>query len=178
MARRGDIIDNPVTKERVVWHETTADTGGRRARFEVITGPGGGVAEHVHAVGEERFEVLAGRIAIRQDGDERLYGPGERVVVPAGTPHAWRNAGDEELRIMVELEPPGSFEPLIEATFGLARAGRVGPDGLPGPLDLAVLVRRHGLDTYPTNVPQWLLRAALPPLALVGRALGRGAVAA
>lgn len=178
MARRGDIIENPMSGETVIWHETTQDTGGRKVRLEIITKPGGGVPAHVHVYGEERFEVLAGRIGLRVGDGERELGPGERAVVPAGAAHRWWNASDEELRFMVELEPPGGFEDIMDTMFALGRAGRLRSNGMPHTLDLAVIAQRHGYDTVAAGSPAWLQKAILTPLAVVGRALGRGQVAA
>ena len=53
---------------------------------------------------EERHEVLSGTLRGRVGGQERDYAEGERVVGPAGVPHAWRNASsEEELRIISEI---------------------------------------------------------------------------
>ena len=59
MFHAGDQIENPVTGERLVFHETAAETGGERVVFETIVQPNGFVAAaHVHPFQTERFEVL------------------------------------------------------------------------------------------------------------------------
>ena len=63
MFHAGDQIENPVTGERLVFHETAAETNGERVVFETIVQPGGFVAAaHVHPFQTERFEVLAGTL--------------------------------------------------------------------------------------------------------------------
>ena len=44
MFHAGDQIENPVTGERLVFHETSAETNGERVVFETIVRPGGFVA--------------------------------------------------------------------------------------------------------------------------------------
>ena len=56
MFHAGDQIDNPITGERLVFHETSAETNGERVVFETIVQPGGFVAAaHVHPFQTERF---------------------------------------------------------------------------------------------------------------------------
>jgi mannose-6-phosphate isomerase-like protein (cupin superfamily) len=170
MATTADILENPVTGERCRWHLRSADTDGALVRFEVWVRPGGGVpGDHVHDRSEERFEVLSGRLVLDCGGERRVLLAGERARVPAGVPHGWRNGGEDELHLMVELDDPGDFEGLLEAVFDLARAGRWDDQGRPRLLDVAVLMRRHPADTYPTRPPRWVQRLLLPPLALAGR---------
>jgi mannose-6-phosphate isomerase-like protein (cupin superfamily) len=174
MTRHGQILENPVTGERVKWHLTSADTDGRLVRAEWWASPGGGVrSEHVHRDAEERFEVLAGHMAAELDGKRVDLGPGERIVLPAGIPHRWWNAGGDDLHFLVEVEPPGHFEQTIETFFGLARERGTKADGSVGLLQLAVMARAFGFEAYPTSPPLPVLRAAAAVLAPLGRALGR-----
>ena len=174
MARNGQILHNPVTGERVKWHLTSEETGGRLVRAEWWARPGGGVTfEHVHREAEERFEVLAGHMAAELDGRRVDLGPGERIALPAGIPHRWWNAGPDDLHFVLEIEPPGYFVETVETLFGLAREGSVKRDGSPDLLQLAVMARAFGFEAYPTSPPLPLLRAAAVVLSPLGRALGR-----
>ena len=72
MFHAGDQIENPVTGERLVFHETSAETNGERVVFETIVQPGGFVAAaHLHPFQAERFEVLAGTVGMRR-GKEKV----------------------------------------------------------------------------------------------------------
>lgn len=95
-------ITNPVTGERVRWHLTSADTGGRLVRAEWWVLPGGAVSFD-HREAEERFEVLAGRMTAELDGRVLVVGRGERLAIPAGVPRRLRNGGDEELHFLVDV---------------------------------------------------------------------------
>src|SRR5438445_13232831 len=92
MAKSGDILEHPVTGERLVWRKVARDTGGELLQADLYVAPGGFVAaEHVHPVQEERFEVLAGVLRLHIDGKEKTMRTGEIEVVPAGRPHVWWN---------------------------------------------------------------------------------------
>jgi mannose-6-phosphate isomerase-like protein (cupin superfamily) len=43
-------------------------------------------------------------------GRERDIGIGEKVVIPAGTPHVWGNLGEEEAHLIAELRPALDLE--------------------------------------------------------------------
>jgi mannose-6-phosphate isomerase-like protein (cupin superfamily) len=48
--------------------------------------------EHRHPQ-EEVWNVVSGRLAVTVEGSERVIGPGEVAIVPAGAPHSARPAG-------------------------------------------------------------------------------------
>jgi quercetin dioxygenase-like cupin family protein len=85
-------------------------TGGRFALLEhtipphTLAGP-----IHTHADEDEFSYVLAGRMGALVGGAEIDAGPGEVVAKPRGVPHAFWNAGDEEVRSL-ELVSPAGFE--------------------------------------------------------------------
>jgi hypothetical protein len=97
---------------------------------------------------------------------------GDELLVLPGTPHRFRNAGDEEARFLTEIRPALKFESLIETMFALAAEGKTNKRGLPGPFRLAVIAQEH-FDTVRLPFPPALLqRAALAVGAPLGRALG------
>lgn len=69
MARRGDVVENPMTGERVTFLETASDTGGELLRFEYVLPPRFSIPEHVHPRQEERHEVLSGTLTGRGGGE-------------------------------------------------------------------------------------------------------------
>ena len=75
-------------------------------------------AEHVHPYQEERFEVQSGTACFRMRGQERDVGAGETIVVPAGTPQIWWNAGEEEARLIVKFRPALRTETCFETSSG------------------------------------------------------------
>lgn len=173
MARAGEVIEHPVTGERVVWRRVADDTGGRLLELELFAQPGGFVAaSHVHPNQEERFEVLSGTLAMLVDGEERTLQPGDVAVVPPGRPHAWWNAGPDEVRIKGEIRPALRTEHFFETFFGLGKDGKTNLKGLPNPLQLAVLMREYEDEMRLAKPPFAIQRMLFAPLALIGRALG------
>jgi quercetin dioxygenase-like cupin family protein len=177
MVKAGDVIENPITGERITFLETTGETNGELLRFEYVAPPRWSVPEHVHPVQEEWHEVLSGALWGRVGGREQIFREGQSVVGPPSVPHAWRNpSDDEELRLVSEIRPPLRFEPLFETYFGLARDGKTTKKGIPrNPLQLAVLVDETRDMFYFTRPPIPVQRAFLAPLAAlasVGRLLG------
>lgn len=181
MAHAGDVLENPVTRERLTFLQTAADTRGELLRIEFSFEPGGFVAaEHVHPAQEERIEIVAGAPAFRIAGRERVGRAGDVVVVPPGTPHKWWNGGDVEARAFVELRPALRMEALFETMAALARAGKLNRKGFPDPLRGAVIARAFKAEIAPAHdsatpfgwLPLPLMSALLVVLGAVGRALG------
>ena len=177
MARKGDVIENPVTGERITFLDISEDTGGELLRFEYVVPPGFSIPEHIHPRQEERHEIVSGTLWGRVGGREWIFGEGQRVVGPPGVPHAWRNPSvNEELRFVSEIRPPLHFETLFETLCGLARDGKTSKQGIPkNPLQLAVLIDETGDMFYPIGMPTPVWKATLAffaALARVGRLLG------
>jgi quercetin dioxygenase-like cupin family protein len=173
MIRPGEALENPVTGEVLIFHETASDSGGELVRVETIVKPDGFVAAaHVHPFQTERFNVFEGSVDFRVGRDVVRARAGDELVVPPGTAHQFWNAGDEEARFLMEVRPALKFESLIETMFTLAAQGKTGKRGLPGPFRLAVIAREH-FDTVRLPFPPVALqRAALAVGAPLGRALG------
>jgi mannose-6-phosphate isomerase-like protein (cupin superfamily) len=173
MVRAGDLLENPVTGERLLFHKTSSDTGGEAVVFEAFVDPGGFVAAtHLHPHQEERFEVRAGSVGFRVGHDEVVAGPGDRVTVPAGTAHRFWNAGATEARFVCEVRPALRFEQLIESMFRLAADGRTDRQGMPNLLRLAVIADATFDTVRLPFPPAWLQRIGLALLAPLGWLLG------
>jgi quercetin dioxygenase-like cupin family protein len=165
MIRTGTVIENPVTGERIVFRKTSRDTGGQAVVIETFLQPDAFVAAaHVHPGQEERFEVLRGVVGFKIGREKIVAGPGRRVTVPAGTPHRFWNAGDDEAQFVCEIRPALQFESLLETMFALAADGKTNRKGMPNLLRLAVIAHGH-FDT---------VRLPFPPAIVqrIGLALG------
>ena len=173
MIRAGDTIENPVTGERIVFHKTSADTNGEGVVVEVFLQPGGGVAAaHVHPSQDERFEILKGTVGFKLDKQELVAGPGDRILVAAGTTHKFWNAGEDEVHFVCEIRPALQFEQLIQTMYALATDGKTNRKGMPNPLRLAVIARHHFDDVRLPFPPVWMQRAGLALGAPIGRLVG------
>ena len=173
MLRAGDVIENPVTGERVVVIEGSEDTGGAYLVGELTVGPGGQVVgEHIHDHLDETFEVLSGRISVRLDGRDFELGEGERAFVPRGSAHDWWNDSGENAVVRVRIEPAGRFEEMLTTVFALARAGRTNAKGMPGPLQLALFAREFEPVMRLTRPPRIVQRIVFGILAPIARMRG------
>ena len=141
MAHAGDVIENPVTGQRLVFLVTASDSDGELFAAEGIFPPGGfaGVP-HVHPRQDERFEVLAGDAAFDIEGSRRVLGAGNTIDVPRGTKHTFANAGEDEMRVRFEFRPAlASTERFYEVYFAFAQQGRVNAKAMPDLLDIATV---------------------------------------
>jgi quercetin dioxygenase-like cupin family protein len=173
MIRSGDRLENAVTGEVIVFHETSHETGGESVLIETIVRPRGFVAAaHVHPHQTERFEVIEGVVGFRVGDEEFLAEPGDVAVVEPGTPHRFWNAGETDARFHCEIRPALQFESLIETMFTLASEGKTNRKGLPNPLWLAVIARAHFDTVRLPSPPAPLQRAALAVGATLGKLLG------
>lgn len=173
MIHAGDTIHNPVTGERIVFRQTSRETNGEAVVIETFVQPSGFVAAaHVHPGQEERFEILRGSVGFKIGRRKLVAGPGQRLTVPAGTPHKFWNAGEDEAHFVCEVRPALQFEALLETMFALAADGKTSRKGMPNPLRLAVIANAH-FDTVRLPFPPALVqRIGLALGAPVGRALG------
>lgn len=174
MAHAGQILENPISGEKIIFRQTAADTDGELLAFELVLAPGGAVpGAHVHPEQEESFEVVSGTMAFRLGLKRIVAGPGETVVVPAGKVHRFENAGDEPAHVRVEVRPALEMERLFETVVALASEGRCLRSGMPKPLDLALFVREFRREVRAPFPPPLAVRAALAPLAWLAQRRGR-----
>ena len=169
----GQLVTNNVTGETLVFRTTAAESGGSVVVVETFVEPNGAVAAaHVHPAQQEVFEIVAGELEFRLGKETVIARPGDRLTVPAGTPHRFRNVGEETAHFVCEVSPALGFEQLIETMFGLAADGKVNGKGLPNPLRLAVIARHHFGDVRLPFPPAWLQRLGLAVGAPLGRLVG------
>jgi mannose-6-phosphate isomerase-like protein (cupin superfamily) len=173
MAYTGQVIENPVSGERITFRKTAADTGGELLQIDLELSPDGHVpGMHVHPAQEERFEVVSGRMKFRKGMRTVEAEAGDVVVVPAGTAHKFSNTGDETAVVRVEVRPALEMERLFETTVALAEEGRTTKKGMPKPLDLVLFVSEFRREVRGPGSPGWVQRASLAPLAWFARRRG------
>ena len=173
MIEAGTTLTNPVTKERMTFLKTAAQTKGEYVLIELDAAPGAVVAAaHVHPSQTETFEVVSGKLAAKVGRKTVEARAGDVVVVQPGVAHKWWNAGEESLVFRCEVRPALGFESLIETMFGLAADGKTNKKGMPNPFRLAVIANHHFGDVQLPVVPRWLQKAALAMGAPMGRLAG------
>lgn len=173
MAFSGQVLDNPVSGERFIFRTTAADSDGELLAFDLKLSPDGHVpGAHVHPSQEETFEVVEGTLEIRKGIRTVTARSGDRVIVPAGTVHRFKNAGDGPATVRVEVRPALRMEELFETAVALAREGRTTARGMPLPMELAVFMREFAAEVRAPFVPPSIVRAVLAPLAWLGQRRG------
>jgi mannose-6-phosphate isomerase-like protein (cupin superfamily) len=161
--------------ERIAFHQTSRETNGEAVVFETFVEPHGFVAAaHVHPKQVERFEIVSGTIRLKVGGKEIVAGPGEKLTVPAGTPHRFWNAGDDELRFRCAVRLALEFERLLETMFALAADGKTNKKGMPNPIRLAMIARAHFEVVRLPFPPPLVQRFGLALGAPLGRLFGYG----
>jgi mannose-6-phosphate isomerase-like protein (cupin superfamily) len=106
MAYTGQILDNPVSGERIIFRKTAADTDGELLEIDLELAPDGHVpGKHVHPVQEERFEVLSGTMKFKMGRETVIAEAGDVVTVPAGVSHKFENGGEETAYARVQVRP-------------------------------------------------------------------------
>jgi quercetin dioxygenase-like cupin family protein len=169
MPQVGQRIENPRTGQRMLFLATAAETDGQLARIESWNPPTHeDEPTHLHPGQESRTEVLAGALRFVIDGQEREVGPGEVLVIPAGTPHMFGNHSGEETHSIHEFRPALRILEFFEYFFDLAARGQLNQRGMPSLLQLAVSAPTFADEIRVTSPPwpaQRMMFTLLAPLA-------------
>ena len=169
----GQTIENPQTGERLVFHKTSAQTGGELTEFEAFIAPGGHLpAAHIHPIQSERFEITSGTLTLKVGGRKFEAKTGDVITIEPGQSHTFWNKTDEEVSFKVEVRPALGIEPLLETMYSLAADGKTNRFGMPSPFRLAVIAKEHFDTVQMPFPPAWTQRAALAVGAPIGRMFG------
>jgi len=167
-------------RETMEFTATPAETGDRYTlRMTVDPGGGPGVrgfGPHIHDGFTEIFTVVAGTMRYRRGGKITEAEPGDRVEVLPGTVHGFKNIGDGELAVDVEIvfgsEGPTKETDAVPVGVTIARLMEQGKisrlTGYPPMLQLAVVE----YDTPRAMREAGLPGLVMPALAWLGRRLG------
>ncbi len=173
MVHAGDEIFNPRTGQRMIFRQTGEDTNGQLLQIECFNAPNGPKEpEHVHPKQENRFEILEGSLQFSIAGRERMTGPGEIIAIPAMTPHFFWNSGDTPAHYIQEFRPALHIDSFFETWFNLAQNGKLNAQGIPNPLQTAVLLKGFWNEIQVTQPPFMVQKIMTTFLAPVGRLLG------
>ncbi len=159
MATAGLRIDSPRIGQTITFLRTAQDSGGAELVIEARMRPGAFMPPHRHLHQEERFEILVGTGTFTVAGREIVAGPGDRVHVPVGVAHRFRNRSNGDVELRATLWPALRTEDLFEQLFRLGADGRVNKLGAPSPRATAALIRQFRDEFfYLAAVPIWLQR--------------------
>lgn len=132
--------------------------------------PKAGPPMHVHYKQDESFTVVSGKLAYQVPGEEVRYGgPGDTILFPAGKPHKFWNAGEDELVCSGFISPPGNAVYFLSQIFkSTAENG-----GRPGLFDIAFLVRTYRSEFAMLEIPTFVQRLIIPLIFAVGKVTGK-----
>lgn len=128
--------------------------------------------KHLHPDQDEHFELRSGRLRVRAGAVDRTLGPGDTIDISRGTVHQMWNPGDEPASAVWQTRPRGRTEQWFESIDSLYQGGRLGRNGMPGPLAFAVMLTEYRDVFRLAARPAPLVRALLALLAPIGRARG------
>lgn len=148
---------------------STEETSGGllEMRWEIESTTGDSPPVHIHPDAEESYQVLSGVLEVNVEGEWKQVSAGETYVVPAGTPHTFRN------RVPVELidvhKPALGHERFFRRFHKLVTEQGVSlpPRDFKSAVLMGMLFSDHEEDLVSVKPPQWVMRA----LAVIGRLL-------
>lgn len=167
-------------KETMEITATPVETGDRyTVRMTVDPGGGPGIrgfGPHIHDGLTEIFTVTSGIMKYRLGRNITEAGAGDRVEVSPGTVHGFKNIGDDQLAVDVEIvfgpEGPTRETDLMAVGVTIARLMEEGKvsrlTGYPPMLQLAVVECDTPMAMREAGIPGLMM----PPLAWLGRRLG------
>ncbi|WP_433296598.1 cupin domain-containing protein [Pseudonocardia sp. CA-142604] len=172
-ALAGEVIHNPVSGETIVIRQSAAQTGGLLLAWDLRLAPGGRVPSgHTHPGQEERFTIREGRLCFRIAGRTVVVGPGDSVVVPAGTAHHFANVGSVEAVVYVETRPALQMEQLLRTAAGLAQEQRRRASAMPRPVDLMLFMCDFRAEVQAPYLPARLVGMVVRAAARLAETLG------
>ncbi len=78
--------------------------------------PGEDIGTEVHEHNDQVLTFVEGTVRAEVAGDTRVVGPGDVVVVPAGTTHDFTNTGDTPARLFTLYGPPDHAADTVHRT--------------------------------------------------------------
>ena len=125
---------------------------------------------HVHFHEHEEGIVKAGTLGAQIGTDKFVVPAGGTVVLPAGRPHRWWNAGDDLLEFSGQAVPAVDLDRYLQGIFAVLNAGA---DGRPSIFYMAHLLLRHRHTQMVAAPPQAVQRIVFPLIVFIGRILGK-----
>lgn len=103
------------TKENINFRRVLF-TGPKSQLVVMSIPPGGEVGKETHKYTEQTLFFLSGTGESELDGKKFPIGPGDVVVVTAGTEHNFWNTGKEDLKIYTTYAPPNHIDGRVHKT--------------------------------------------------------------
>ncbi|HJY64092.1 MAG TPA: cupin domain-containing protein [Ignavibacteria bacterium] len=165
--KTGDTFERTVSSE---------DTGGKYSTVKLTLKPGGfKPVIHYHAVQDESFEVISGKLTYILNSRQGAISSGEKITLPMGVPHTHYNNENEDLVINQTVSPSLDFDLFSDTIFGLASEGKL-RKGTPGLLQVMMMIKKLESKTYLAAIPRSVQNALAVILFPAGKLFGKKAV--
>ena len=93
--------------EHFTWKTTADGNGGAMDVAELSLEVGVGPPEHIHHGHDEAYFILDGAYRFKVGDEVGEATTGSFVLIPRGTPHAWKNVGPDAGRVLLLFVPGG-----------------------------------------------------------------------
>ncbi|MGI8462542.1 MAG: cupin domain-containing protein [Solirubrobacterales bacterium] len=132
--------------------------------------PGGGLPEHYHPIQEEHWSVVEGKIKFGLDGEKRVIGPEDGVmVVKPNAKHSLTSCSARDAHCRCEVMPALGLEQFLTDSSAAAQEGLFIKGGIPKSLRgarwAANFLKQHQEETVITFPPRIVQRAMIAMLA-------------
>jgi quercetin dioxygenase-like cupin family protein len=165
-------IHNPRTGQRMEF----VSEGRELLEIDTVNPPTGiREPEHVHPKQTSGARVTAGSLVFEVGGVEGRVHAGESIEIPANTPHRFWNDADEDAHAVQWFRPALNTRSFFETLFALAQAGELDERGMPGLLQIAVMIPEFSDVIRPTRPPWQVQRAVAALLGPIARRRGHSA---
>ena len=161
MAYKNKRIENPQTGQSIRFLQTAADTEGELLEMETTYRAGSREpVPHYHPYQEERFRVLHGELAVRIEGEVKIFRAGESIHIAVNTDHSMWNPSGRETMVNWIVTPALDTEYLLETGMGLAADGKTNKNGMPSILQVALIANRFR-NVYRLSKPSYPIQRVL-----------------
>lgn len=176
MPTKGQILCNPYTGDVYEFLETAKDTNGQRVTMKMtLKSKGELVPNHFHALQDEHFEVVSGKLTILVDGKKQILTQGDKITLPKNMPHNHYNNDTETVVLIQSVSPALDFDYLLENIIGLTIDGKM-PNGKAGLIQELVTLKYLDSKSYLANIPQGIQKILMNLIGPIGRMFGYRAV--
>ena len=169
MAFQNKRILNQKTGQEIRFLQTAKDTGGKLLEMEVsYRSHSKEPPPHYHPFQAEDFTVISGQMTVRMNGDLKTLGKGDTLHVPKNTVHSMWNGTGEKAIVNWKVQPALEAEDFLETLTGLANDGKTSEDGMPGFLQVALILNKYSVEFRLAKPPfafQRMLFLLLSPIA-------------
>jgi mannose-6-phosphate isomerase-like protein (cupin superfamily) len=166
-----DTLDfEPTIKTKAIVVKSAVDKERDTVVMIAEVGPGeAGPPMHLHPSQQETYDVLEGEAEFILGGKTLTVKQGDKVEIPANTPHTFKNVGNGWLRMQDTHLPALTFEEMMRELHGLVHSGKVkGFNDFQSLVYLSMLWVKHDKLQRSVEPPFFVMRG----MSAVGKLLG------